>query len=73
MCKYRSANIDDIKIHAQSKHNVNSKNKCALCEFGTEDVAMFGKHFELNHSGQSVDMVVAYYKEDEIKPQVIIK
>lgn len=67
MCKFRCADIEDVKTHTQVKHNVAAKQKCALCEFGSEDVASFGKHFEASHSGHSVDVIVTYYKEDEVQ------
>ncbi|KRT79400.1 hypothetical protein AMK59_7735 [Oryctes borbonicus] len=67
MCKFRCAGIEEVKNHTLVKHNVSAKQKCALCEFGIEEMTSLLKHFEIDHNGQPIDIIVSYYKEDEVQ------
>ncbi|GJQ85897.1 hypothetical protein Trydic_g21753 [Trypoxylus dichotomus] len=66
MCKFRCVDIEEVKNHTQVKHNVTAKQKCGLCEFGSEELGSLVRHFEADHNGQDVDVIVSYYKEDEM-------
>lgn len=70
LCKIKRSNKDDIITHVAQMHNISAQYKCAFCNYLTEDTFTFREHFHQLHSGHNIDIITAYYKEEDLNRSI---
>lgn len=66
LCKTKRTTREDIVAHVKQMHNIDAQFKCAFCTVVSEETGTFRAHFNENHAGCTVDIITAYYKEEDL-------
>lgn len=70
LCKIKRSSRQEIVTHVAQMHNISAQYKCAFCNYLTEDTYTFKTHFEELHPGRNIDIIIAYYKEEDLSKSI---